>query len=119
MIDVEELWDRSGASRHGHSSPDEMAAEMVEETLNPYEEKIREYGKIGMAEQSMRYCMGVLEGICRFEHESRTEFKDWAPDIPGECFGAILDEWRRSCVHKRDLEKMDAYIGRECPKWAR
>lgn len=117
-IDVEELWDRSGKTRYGYSSPDEMAVEMAEEALRPYEDKIQQYGKIGMAEQAKRYCMGVLKGIYRFKHESNTEFKEWATDIPGECFGGILDEWRRGCIGKRDVKEMDAFLSRECPEWA-
>lgn len=117
-IDVEELWARSGETRHGYSSPDEMAVEMVEEALKPYEDKIQEYSNIGMAEGAKRYCMGVLKGIYEFEHQSKTEFKDWATDIPGECFGGILEEWQRSCAREPDVKEMNAFISKECPKWA-
>ena len=51
--------------------------EMIEEVLKPYADKIQEYDKIGMPEQSM-LCMGVLKGIYQFEHEAKTEFKEWA-----------------------------------------
>ena len=50
---------------------------MIEEVLKPYADKIQEYDKIGMPEQSM-LCMGVLKGIYQFEHEAKTEFKEWA-----------------------------------------
>jgi hypothetical protein len=117
-IAVEELWDRSGPKSHGYSSPEDMAVEMVEEALKPYEDKVKQYREIGMLEQSKQYCMGVLKGIYQFEHESKSEFKDWAPDIPGECFDGLLKEWRRTCNRKRDLQEMNDFISRECPKWA-
>ncbi len=47
-IDVEELCNRSGPSRHGYSSPDEMAVEMIEEVLKPFEDKIQELIRNGM-----------------------------------------------------------------------
>jgi len=117
-IDVEDLWNRSGPSRHGYSSPDEMAMEMIEEALRPFEDKIEEYDRIGMPEQSMLYCMGVLKGIYQFEHETQTEFREWAVDIPGDCFGAILDAWQKGHTGEHDVEKMNAFLSRECPEWA-
>lgn len=118
-IGIEELWGRSGPSRHGYSSPDEMAVEMVEEALKPYGDKVQEYRRIGMPEQSRQYCMGILKGIYRFDNESKSEFKDYATDIPGECFGWLLDEWRRECTRKRDVKEMNEFLSRECPKWAK
>ena len=35
-IDVQDCWDRSGRSRNGYTSPDEAAAEIVEEELEPF-----------------------------------------------------------------------------------
>jgi hypothetical protein len=116
-IDVQELWDRSGPKRHGYSSPEDMAVEMVEEALKPYEDKVKQYREIGMLEQSKQYCMGVLKGIYRFDQESKSEFKDWATDIPEHCFGGLLDEWRRACTRKHDVQEMNDFISRECPKW--
>ena len=118
MIDVEELWQRSGPTRYGYTEPVEMAVEMLEEALRPHEDRIAEYRKIGMLAPSMQYCMGVLKGIYRFEHESKTEFKDWAVDIPGECFGGILAEWQRTCTREDDAKEMKAFVAHECPDWA-
>jgi len=35
-IEVEDLWDRAGPSRYGYTSPEDMAAEMIDEELNPF-----------------------------------------------------------------------------------
>lgn len=116
-IDVEDLWNRSGRTQYGYSTPEEMAVEMVEEILQYYEHKIQEYGKTGMSDSSKKYCMGVLKGIYQFEHESETEFKDWATDVPGECFAGILKTWEKgTCEH--DTMEMNTYLSRECPKWS-
>lgn len=116
-IEAEELWDRAGPSRHGYSSPDDMAVEMIDEVLEPFTDKVEEYRRIGMAEQCKLYCMGVLKGLYRFEHESRGVFRERAPDIPGECFGAALGDWRKH-ASRAEVKDMEAFLLRECPEWA-
>jgi hypothetical protein len=91
-IDVEDLWDRSGPSRYGYSGPEDMAAVMMEEELEPFTEEIFKYFEMGMANEAKPYCMGVLKGIYKYEQESKSKFKDWASDIPAECFGYLLSE---------------------------
>ena len=118
-LSVDELWERSGPKRHGYTSPDEMAVEMTEETLQPYEDRIKQYQEMGMAEQARQYCMGVLKGIYQFDQESQSEFKEQAPDVPGDCFGGILREWRERCTREHDIQDMNEFISRECPKWAK
>ena len=43
QIEVQELWDRSGKSRYGYVSPEEMAFEMMENELAPYNEDVLRY----------------------------------------------------------------------------
>ena len=118
-IDVEELWDRAGPSRHGYSGPEDMAAEMMEEELEPFSKEVLTYSEIGMANEAKLYCMGVLKGIYQYEQESKSEFKDWAGDIPAECFGDLLLEWKKKADNEDDLKEMGAFIERECSKWAK
>lgn len=115
VLSVDDLWDRSGRKRHGYSSPAEMAVEMIEETLQPYKDKVKQYQEMGMPDQARQYCMGVLKGIYQFDRESHSEFKEQAPDAPGDCFRWILGEWRRHCTRKHDIEDMNGFISRECP----
>jgi hypothetical protein len=117
-IDVEELWDRSGPSRHGYSSPEDMAVEMIEEELEPYNKEVTKYLELGMVKEAKFYCMGVLKGIYQFVQESKSAFKDWATDIPEECFGDLLEEWKNRTKNKNDINDMDKFIERECTKWA-
>lgn len=118
-IDVEELWDRSGASRYGYSSPEDMAVEMMEEELEPYNKEVVKYLELGMAKEAKLYCMGVLKGIYQYEQESKSEFKDWAADVAGECFGYLLEEWKKRINNKDDLIEIDKFLEKECSKWAK
>lgn len=118
-IDVEALWDRSGPSRHGYSGPEDMAAEMMEEELEPFYKEVFKYFEMGMAHEAKLYCIGVLKGIYQYEQDSRSEFKDWAADMPGECFGYLLLEWKKRAANANDLKEMGEFIEKECQKWAK
>ena len=118
-IEVEELWDRSGTSRHGYSSPEEMAVEMMEEELEPYNNQVTKYLELDMIKEARIYCMGVLKGIYKYAQESKSEFKDWAVDVPGECFGYLLDEWKKKTKNKKDLNEMTTFLKKKCSNWAK
>ena len=63
--------------------------------------------------------MGVLQGIYRFDQESKTEFKEWAEDIPLERFGSLLDKWRKDRQSSNAITEMDEFIRDLCPNWAK
>ena len=119
-IDVEDCWDRSGSSRYGYTEPSEAAVELVEEELQPFYDQAARFRELNMPEQEMTYCMGVILGIYRYEHESKSEFREWAEDIPIECAGYLLTIWRERNPKAVDAEAeaMDEFIRQRCPKWA-
>jgi hypothetical protein len=61
--------------------------------------------------------MGILKGIYQYEEDSGSEFKDWATDVPGECFGYVLNEWKKNSSNK-DKKEMKDFISNECPNWS-
>jgi hypothetical protein len=62
--------------------------------------------------------MGVIPGIYRYEHESKSEFREWAEDIPIECAGYLLTIWRERNHKAAEAQAMDEFIRQRCPKWA-
>lgn len=118
-IDVQDCWDRSGSSSSGYTSPDEAAIEIMEEELQPFYDQVVRYHELGMPEQETTCCMGVILGIYRYEHESKSEFREWSVDIPIECAGYLLDEWRKRNRIKVGAQAMDEFIQRRCPKWVK
>ena len=118
-IDVHELWDRSGSHSDGYTSPEDMAMEMVEEELAPFSDQIERYHNLGQHEEEKLYCMGVLKGLYRFDKEARSEFRDWASDVAGECFQFILNNWEKQKGNECFAGEMDEFIKVTCPKWAR
>ena len=81
-IDVHELWDRAGPRTDGYTSPEDMAVEMFEEALEPFLQKMYRLFDLKMRQESKLYCMRILKGIYQYKEDSRSEFKDWATDVP-------------------------------------
>ncbi len=118
-IDVEDCWDRSGSSRDGYTSPDEAAAEIIEEELQPFIEQVERYHELGMPEPEATYCKGVILGIYRYERESKSEFREWSVDIAAECAGFLLDNWRERNPERGSVNAMHEFIRERCPEWAK
>jgi len=59
--------------------------------------------------------MGILKGICRFEKESKSEFKSWAVDAPGEYFVSTYQEWRKRNADQQDIAEMKRIVKAFCP----
>ena len=117
-VDVQDCWDRSGGSRDGYTSPDEAAAEIIEEELQPFVDQVQRYHEMELPEQEATYCMGVILGIYRYERESETEFRQWCEDIPAECGGFLLDKWRERNRDRARIDAMREFISTRCPEWA-
>ena len=118
-VDVQDCWNRAGRSRDGYTSPEEAAVELVEEQLQPYFDQAGRYHDLGMTEVEATYCRGVIVGIYRYEHESKSEFREWSVDIPLECAGNLLTRWRERNQNSAFNAAMDAFIRDRCPNWAR
>jgi hypothetical protein len=118
-IDVQNCWARSGKSRYGYTEPSEVAVEIVEEELRPFYDQAKRYRELGMPEQETIYCMGVILGIYRYEHESKSEFREWCEDVPIECAGYLLDTWRKRNKGTAAARAMNEFIQSRCPKWAK
>jgi hypothetical protein len=118
LVDIQDCWDQSRSLRDGNASPDEAAVDIIEEELQPFFDQVERYHELGMLEQEATYCMAVILGIYRFEHESKSEFKQLAEDIPAECAGNLLEEWRTRNPGQAGIDVMYAFIRERCPKWA-
>jgi hypothetical protein len=118
LIDVQDCFDLADSSHEGDTSPREAALDIIEEELQPFFDQVERYHELGMPEQEATYCMAVILGIYRFAYESKSEFKKLAADIPAECAGNLLEEWRRRNPAQGGVDAMSAFIRERCPKWA-
>jgi hypothetical protein len=107
---VEDIWDNSGSMRDGYVDPGDYAWEMFAEALQPFLQEMLRYQNLAMNDQAKLCCLGILEGIHRFETESESEFKDWAVDASGEYFVRIYDEWKKAVKNKKEVAEVRKFI---------
>jgi len=118
-LQVEDVWDSAGRTRHDYVEPQEVADEMIEHVLEPYEQDLTRYPKMNLPKQAMWLCMGILHGLYRFEHESKTEFKDWAVELPLHHALTIFGQWSTKKPSQEAIEEMQSFINNLMPRWKR
>jgi hypothetical protein len=118
LLRVEDLWDRSGPSQYGYTHPADETWTMIEEALEPSVREVDRYLELGMEEEALKCCLGVLEGIYAYGTESESEFKKWAPDDPREAFGWVHRKWEEACKDGRARARMSQELLERCPSWA-
>ena len=92
---------------------------MVEEALTPYQDQLKRYYEMGMPHEAKEYCKGILKGLYEYEKNSSTPFSQYAQDMPGEMFGWILDEWKKTNKKKAYDAEMKEFIKKECSDWSK
>lgn len=115
LLSVEDLWDRSGGTRHGYVDPTEEATVMVEEALQPWVEEMERYFKLGWYEEALYCCVGILEGIYRYATESASEFKECAPDEASFAFDRVHKECATRCKDEAQRALLQRLIEERCP----
>jgi hypothetical protein len=116
-LEVEEVWERAGRKRHGYVETGEAAYQMIEAALTPFLEDLARHQKLGLRDEANRMCEGLLLGFYRFEHESTSRFKDWAPDAPISFAGMVMDAWKAGSPTKSDVESLRAFVAEELGGW--
>jgi len=116
-LNVEEVWDRAGASRHGYIEPQEVASEMIEQVIEPFWQEMHKYARMGFHAQAKQVCTGLLLGLYRFEHESTNEFKDWAVDESAEFAREVIRRWRGGTPSRADVREVRHIIDEQLKGW--
>ena len=117
FLEVEEVWDRAGETRYGYVEPGEAADQMIEEVLKPFLDELAKYQKLGMNTEANRMCMGLLMGLYRFERDSVSEFKDWAPDAPIIFAETVVGAWKDGAPSQADVAAVKSFIEDELGRW--
>lgn len=116
-LEVEEVWDRAGRTRHGYVEPSEAADQMIEAVLASFLEDLARYQRLGLQVEANRMCEGLLRGLYRFEHESTSEFKNWVPDAPIIFAEAVVNAWKAGSPNKSDARALKAFVVEELGGW--
>jgi hypothetical protein len=118
-IAVEDVWDGSGQTREGYVDPGDYAWQLFEEALEPFIEQLRKCEQVRLTVQAKLCCMGILEGIHRFETESESEFKEWAVDAPGQYFVSVYREWRKGSKSNKHVSEVKRLVQKLSPERAK
>jgi hypothetical protein len=116
-LEAEQVWDRAGPKRHGYVDPSEAADEMIKEIIEPFLEELKKYQALGMNAEANRMCMGLLLGLYKFEHESTSEFKDWAVDAPSGFAWVVIDAWKAGAPGKTDTQALRTFTEETLTGW--
>lgn len=128
---LDELNARAGPSRWGYTSPDDAAWELLEEALQPFVDEMTRYAELGMEEQALEMCRGILVGLYRLRHWSKRQRNDehpvlaWAPDFPLEAATTVIKTWlqvRRpkgsaGRARERGPGVLEALVREHLPEW--
>jgi len=98
FLRAEEIWDRSGNTRHGYVDPDEVAVELFEEVISSHVRKMCDLQERGMQKEAGRYCRGIIRGIQKYKRESKSDFRDWIGDGIQYVARHVFDTWRDGCT---------------------
>ena len=116
-LEVEEVWERAGRKRQGYVETGEAAYQIIEAALTPFLKDLASYQKLGLRDEANRMCKGLLLGFYRFEHESTSRFKDWAPDAPISFAGTVMTDWKAGSPTKGDVESLKTFVTEELGGW--
>jgi hypothetical protein len=116
-LEIEDAWDRAGRTRYGYVEPHEVAYEMINTVVEPFLEELKKYQALGMHTEANRFCMGLLLGLYKFEHECRTQFRDWMPDAGISCAKSVVDAWKGGTGSREDFIPVRVFIEEELWRW--
>ncbi len=119
FIDVNTIFARSGRHCYGYTAPEEAAWQVLEETLEPYLERLKWYHAAGRDEACDAYALGVLRGLYDFHHDSEAEWKEHSPDNARDMFGWVLQAWEERRKGTAEREAMLDQLATYCPRWQR
>ncbi len=119
FLDVEDVWDQAGKTRYGYQDPSDVAADMFDAAIAPYEEQFEKCIEVGSLSSARLTGMGILLGIYRFEHDSVTEFSDWVADVPLDRFLEIVERIKTMSEDKNETAELNTFIASICPMWSK
>jgi len=119
LIDADTIFARSGRHRYGYTAPEEAAWQVLEETLEPYLERMKWYHAAGRDEAFDAYALGVLRGLYDVHHDSEAEWKQHWPDNVREMFGWVLEAWEEHRQGAAERQAMQDQLATSCPRWKR
>ena len=105
-LDVDDLYSSSGRTRHGYVDPSERAWEMFEEALYPFIDEMKKSQQRSLPLEAKIHCIGIIEGLLKYEEKSYSDLKEWVPDALSEGITTVVDEWKEGNPSSDDIAEV-------------
>ena len=127
LLEMDDLASRAGEHAGGYTHPSEAAGELLEETIAPFFEHLDRLLALGLEEDALECCRGIVVGLYRARALEDGEVLGWAPDCIAESACNALVAWHAGGTehmfgpgsHRRREERAfpAELIARFAPDW--
>ena len=119
QFDYDDLNGRAGRHSWGYVEPGEAAWELLEEAVQPFVDDMKRHLELGLEEQALDLCQGILLGLYRVREKSDDDILNWAPDFPAEKAGDALGVWANfgRTGRKAGRRLPPEFVAEHIPEW--
>lgn len=119
QFDYDDLNSRAGGHSWGYVEPSEAAWELLEEAVEPFMEDMKRYLELGLEEQALELCQGILLGLYRVRGGEKNDVLGWAPDFPGEAAGNAFRAWSHAVRAGESGSRRlpHGFVAEHIPEW--
>jgi len=114
QFDYDDLNGRAGGHSWGYVEPNEAAGELLDEALEPFVADMKRYLEMGLEDQALQFCQGILLGLYRVRDGGGNDILGWVPDFPAEAAGDALELWSGK---KRRRRLAPDFVREHIPEW--
>src|SRR5271157_4905766 len=93
QFDIDDLNGRAGSHSWGYTEPTEAAWELLEEAVEPFVEDMKRHLGLGLHDEALEICKGIVLGLYQCRDSGSDEFLGWAEDFPAEAAGSVVADW--------------------------
>ena len=94
VLGYDELNGRAGRHDWGYVEPGDAASEILSETVAPFLDDLKRRVDLGLEDEALEMCKGLVLGFYRLDHEGGGELLQWAPEFTVETAAYALEVWR-------------------------
>ena len=125
QLDLDDLNGRAGRHSWGYTEPTEAAWELLEEAVEPFVEDMKRHLGLGLEDEALEICQGVVLGLYELRNETGDEFLGWAPDFAAEAAGNIVADWmaggKQGTTNRRRgrdrTSLLREFVEKHAPEW--
>ena len=122
-LDLDDLGSRAGNHKWGYTSPTEAAWELLEQTVEPFNEDLKRRIGLGHDEDALEVCKGIVLGLYRVRDGESDDFLQWVSDGPAKIASRAVGTWcaggnrKRPKAQRKRREFSPDFVTSFVPEW--